>query len=81
MQWAAFSQLEPFGCTREDYRAGLAPAAIANLFKKADDKPTAPLDLFPDPAGDRAPEVVDLREMNPAEIREAAAKIAAGLGG
>lgn len=46
--WKAFYLVEPFGGTREDHRAGVIAATIANIFKKKSAKRIKPADFFPD---------------------------------
>lgn len=46
--WKAFYLVEPFGNTREDHRAGIIAATLANTFKKKSAKRYTPADFFPD---------------------------------
>jgi len=46
--WKAFYLVEPFGNTREDLRAGVIAATIANTFKKKSATRIKPADFFPD---------------------------------
>jgi hypothetical protein len=43
----AFAELEPFGGTIEDLRAGLGPAMTANVNRGPNGQTFAPLDFFP----------------------------------
>lgn len=47
-EWKAFYLVEPFGNTREDQRAGVIAATIANTFKKKSATRYKPADFFPD---------------------------------
>ena len=38
-EWMAFYQLEPFGEWRDDYRAGMISATLANINRGKDTKP------------------------------------------
>lgn len=48
-EWVAFAQLEPFGPSREDARAGVIASLIANANRDADKRsaPFEPSDFFP----------------------------------
>lgn len=46
--WKAFYLVEPFGNTREDHRAGIIAATIANTFKKKSATRYKPADFFPE---------------------------------
>lgn len=48
-EWLAFAELEPFGPRREDQRAGVIAAAVANsrFGRKAGDTGKVPADFFP----------------------------------
>lgn len=47
-EWVAFAQLEPFGSSREDTRAGVVAALIANVNRDAEKRatPFEPADFF-----------------------------------
>lgn len=46
--WKIFYILEPFGPIREDHRAGIVAATIANVFKKKSATNITPADFFPE---------------------------------
>lgn len=76
----ALSRLEPWGEAVEDLRVGLLASIILNLFRKPHEQLT-PLDCCPDYEGTRKRNKgVDLSEMTPAEVREAARTMAEALG-
>jgi hypothetical protein len=79
VEMMAYHNIEPWGSLRDDYRAGLAPAAIINALAKKNAKPVSPLDLYPEADGRRRE--VDLREMTPAEMRKLAREMARTLAG
>lgn len=48
----AYAQVEPFGPNRDDYRAGVAAATVANVFgRRKGEAPVQPIDFFPDLKG------------------------------
>ena len=46
-EWMAYSSIEPFGEYREDYRAGLIAATIANCAGAGKKKALQPTDFIP----------------------------------
>ena len=48
-EWMAYAKVEPFGSLREDYRAGVSAATVANLFgRRKGENPVQPIDFYPD---------------------------------
>lgn len=48
----AYAQVEPFGPMREDYRAGVTAATVANVFgRRKGESAVQPLEFFPDLKG------------------------------
>lgn len=51
-EWMAYAQVEPFGPLRDDYRAGVSAATVANVLGRRKGEPAVqPLDFFPDVKG------------------------------
>lgn len=78
----AFCLLEPFGAEREDYRAGLAPAATLNVWRASEEvQATGPLDFFPEHHQQQQQQAtaIDLRELTPQEIREMGRTVTAAM--
>ena len=47
VDWKTFYLLEPFGTAREDERAGVVAATVANVFRKKNTAPHKPSSFFP----------------------------------
>ena len=45
--WMAYSQIEPFGEERADFRAGIIAAVIANVNRAENAPPAEPEDFMP----------------------------------
>lgn len=50
-EWLAYWTIEPWGASREDYRAGVLASAILAPWTKKGRKPPGPADFFPDTLG------------------------------
>lgn len=46
-EWIAYDQIEPFGGTRDDQRAGVIASAIVNQHRKKGSKPVEWFKFFP----------------------------------
>ncbi len=46
-EWVAYSQLEPFGDLRGDYRSGVVAATLANVHRTKDARAFRPEDFMP----------------------------------
>lgn len=46
-EWMAFWQLDPWGDSRADLRAGVIASTIANVHRGADTRPYKPMDFMP----------------------------------
>ena len=46
-EWALYAEMEPFGETRADLRAGIVASTMANLYQKKGSKALAPADFMP----------------------------------
>lgn len=46
-EWQAYWQLEPWGDSRGDLRAGMVASTMANLWRGADTPPFTPTDFMP----------------------------------
>ncbi len=46
-EWVAYSQLEPFGELRGDYRSGVVAATLANVHRAKDGRAFTPEDFMP----------------------------------
>jgi len=73
-EWMAFAELEPFGGLREDYRAGLLMAVVANCapFRGKGARVWNPWDFF---------RTLRRPEQTPRQIAAVAEAITAGMGG
>lgn len=65
----AFSEIEPFGGTVDDLRAGIGPAITVNINRDKSTKSVAPLDFFPWHEADR--KATEAPPEEPAEVRAA----------
>ena len=46
-EWALYAEMEPFGETRADLRAGIVASTMANLYRQKGSKALTPADFMP----------------------------------
>jgi hypothetical protein len=65
-EWMAYERLDPFGQYREDYRAGIIAATIANANRSKKSKPFTPEQFIPtfesETEGESEIDVINARE-------------------